>query len=167
MGTGMAMAPDDPPQVLEAGRFDVLDENGNVMASLCVNDGAPELVFLDKTGQVITIMRASSDGALLSLRTGDDSAATELAVKRDVAEVRLKSSDGAEMRWVVSDSKTEWSMSDQKKVQRIVLGVAGETASFRINDEDGRVRLALGVDENGQSSFKLLDETGDVRHELK
>jgi hypothetical protein len=54
MGIGMAMAPGTPPPALEARSFDVIDENGVVMASFRCDGSVPELVFFDKAGSALT-----------------------------------------------------------------------------------------------------------------
>lgn len=47
-------------------------------------------------------------------------------------------------------------------VERIFLGTRNEDAGLVIHDPEGRERIRIGVDSDGESQFEILDKDGEV-----
>jgi hypothetical protein len=163
---GMAMAPPQRVPLLEAAGFDLVDDQGNVIASLRNNRDVPELVFFDKKGQVVTAVTASAHEAVISMGSGDEPS-VRIAAKQGTTEMRIKGPRG-EMRWSLNNDATQWEMADAKGDVRIRIGTSAQnSADMRFFDSDGRVRLLAGVDEEGRPLLQTRNEQGNLTHDLK
>lgn len=51
-------------------------------------------------------------------------------------------------------------------VERIFLGTKNENAGLVVHDPEGRERIRIGVDSDGDARFEMLDESGETVHSI-
>lgn len=51
-------------------------------------------------------------------------------------------------------------------VERIFLGTRNENAGLVVHDPEGRERIRIGVDSDGEARFEMLDENGETVHSV-
>lgn len=162
------------PEVIQAKRFALVDDNGKVRASLDSIGDFPGLALYDKAGKLRTLLANGDDNSGLTFfdKAGRMREALGLA-GNDTA---LALYDEAGKTRVFLDTKgddTGLDLYDKAGKLRASLGTVGGDAELALHDEGGKLRAALGNDDfkntatgstehRAASSLVLLNERGRV-----
>jgi len=146
------LAQDEPPKVIEAQEFRVVDADGELRARL-VSDYATRFQMFGENGQVnVQLQTNGIRGTRLSLK--------------DTGEQRVE--------LVVNDQGPFLSLWDTESGLRVLLGLTGEgSPELRLVDQKNRIRAVLGTTRlthpdtgsteiRAPSSLVLFDEDGNV-----
>ncbi len=140
------------PQVIQAKRFEVVDDNGTVRASLNTDNDGEGLALYDKAGRLRAGLGEIADNVSLALADRAGKTRVELVSFEDQADLRL---------------------NDRTENERVFLATRGDNASLILHDEAGKMRAALGnfdleitatgsTEHRAASSLVLLNEQGRV-----
>ncbi len=111
-------------KVIEANRFNLLDENGESRACFSVLKDGPGLRLYDENGEPLVILSISKEGPGLSLYDENGEFRAGLAVSKDGPVLGL---------------------CDENEKDRFRLGVSKDGPALQLYDDNGKGRASLGV----------------------
>jgi len=140
---GEATGPVSGAEVVRAERFEVVDTQGRVRATLGMIFGSPDLTLFDEKGEVRAMLTLDFDGS------------PALYMNDEKGEVRAEVAvhfDGMPRVWLF----------DEAGESRVELDLLGGGPNLTLRDENGEPRALVGVDADGPG-LVLYDENGERR----
>ena len=151
-----------PSKTVSAEKFKVVDKKGNVRATL----DQDSLLLFDKDGAIRLALDMDIYGdAHMSLR--DKNGTIRLMLGLDLGGkpyIGLSDEDGeADVKIEVGEQGSFFYLSGKDPAKGAALGTDGQGTHLSLSDKDGRSRLWLTVDPDGEPSLNLFDQGGKLR----
>jgi len=151
-----------PSQVISAEKFQIVDKNNTVRAVI-----DPERIALfDRDGKIRFSLDTDVYGdPHMSLRDKDGTIRLMLGLDLDAKPyLGLADEDGeADIKLEVGERGSFLYLSGKDPRNGVALGTDVQGTHLSLADKEGRSRLWLTVDSNGEPSFNLFDQTGKLR----
>lgn len=171
--------------ILDVERINIRDPDGTIRLAISNRAHAPDAKYRGKTYK-----RSIDDviGMIFYEANGDEAGGIALAKLRDrkqsafifdythqitdgIGLVKRESEDGEswETGLFLSDRRpyAPGDVTSSQGVERIWLANRDGDAALEISDPEGRPRIRIGVDANGEPDIVILDENGEVVSELE
>lgn len=181
LNTPRALADAEEPvsfKTLQAERIDIVDPDGTLRLAIGNRAHPPAAQYRGKVYE-----RSIDDfvGMVFYEADGDETGGMGVARLRDNAQrafifdythqitdgvgmINRESEDGErwEAGFFISDRRPyeEGELTSSQGVERIWLRNDNKDASLVISDPEGRPRIRIGVDENGEPKIQMMDESG-------
>jgi hypothetical protein len=143
VAVGMA-GPEAVPEVVRAHKFELLDDNGKVRASLDLLRDQPTLNLLDENGKLRVALSADNGGPSLALSDGNGRTRASLKV---------------------TENGSAFALTDENGISRLVLNVdKNGPGGLGLLDKDGKELASLWVNKGrGMPCLVLWDEDGKAQ----
>lgn len=160
-------SPSEIPEVVRAGRFEVVDKHGKVQAVLGTDsDGAPLVGLRDKNGREAVWLTILDDGmCVLAMNDRNEVTRARLALLADGTPLLSLAGENNTARiWlgVDDESNAYLGVGDAEEKRRTLIHTtASGHGAMEFDDAKGRMRAQMGITKGGDPYFGLYDVDGE------
>ena len=129
------------PEVIQAKRFEVVNDDGKTVAEIFADEDGGALRILNKDGQPVVGFFADEDGGMLGISNKDGTPVSGLYSDKDGGVLRIYSKDGASVATIFARE---------------------DGGAFGILNKDGGTVVGLFSDDNSDGRVITLDNKGEI-----